>query len=124
MTRARDLRRPAAWTAPALATLVVGLAGCYLVTPLLAVVGAIAFFALALPRLGLPLTVAVTVFGVSFATPEARWRTALPLALGMGVFCSAVFVGGLRLNLPLWPRLSLPDRHRRSCRRGIQSSCR
>ncbi len=71
--------------------------------PLLAVVGAIAGFALGLHRLGLPLTVAVVVFGVSFATREARWPTALALALVLAVFCSAVFVGGLRLNLPLWP---------------------
>lgn len=76
--------------------------------PMLAVVGAIAFFAAALPRLGLPLTVAIATFGVSFATPEARWRPALLLALVMAGFCTAVFVGGLRLNLPLWP---LPFHH-------------
>ena len=60
--------------------------------PLLAVVGAIAFFAAALPRLGLPLTVAIATFGVSFATPEARWRPALLLALVI-FWISAVLAG-------------------------------
>jgi len=71
--------------------------------PLLAVVLAIAGFALGLPRLGLPLTVGLVVFGVSFASDEARWPSALALAAFLALFCSLVFVAGLGLNLPLWP---------------------
>lgn len=71
--------------------------------PLLAVVGGIVVFALGLPRLGLPLTVALVAFGVSFATEEARWPVSAALAVGLAAFCSLVFVAGLGLNLPLWP---------------------
>lgn len=71
--------------------------------PLLFIVGAVLLFGLGLPRLGLPLTVAGVVFMVSFASPEARVREAALLGIGLGLFCTLVFISGLHLNLPLWP---------------------
>lgn len=71
--------------------------------PLGLVVGSIALFSLALPRLGLPLTVVLTVLLVSRASRESRLREALPLALALALFCSLLFVGALKLNLPLGP---------------------
>jgi len=71
--------------------------------PLLIVVACILVFAFALPRLGLPISVALICFLVSFAGPGCKaWEAAL-LAVAMAVFCAAVFVGGLGLNLPLKP---------------------
>lgn len=71
--------------------------------PLLVVVLAVAGFGLGLPRLGLPLTVAGVVFGVSFASRDTRvWEAGL-LSVGLAVFCWLVFVQGLGLNLPVWP---------------------
>lgn len=72
--------------------------------PLLVVVGAILLFALALPRLGLPLSVALVSFGVGFASNESRPLELLALSAGLAVFCALVFIQGLRLNLPMWPQ--------------------
>ena len=71
--------------------------------PLLFIVGAILLFGLGLARLGLPLTVAGVVFLVSFASPEAKVWEATLLAIGLALFCTLVFITGLKLNLPLWP---------------------
>lgn len=71
--------------------------------PLLVVVGAIVLFALTLPRLGLPLAVAMTALLATRASSESRWGESLLLALVLAAFCSAVFIGALKLNLPLWP---------------------
>ncbi len=71
--------------------------------PLLVVVGAILVFALALPRLGLPVTTVLVVFGVSFASDEVHWQSALAAGVFLAAFCVAVFVWGLRLQIPVWP---------------------
>lgn len=71
--------------------------------PLLVTCACIVLFAIALPRLGLPLAVALVSFAVSFASKECRLVESALLAIGLGVFCAAVFVYGLGLNLPLKP---------------------
>lgn len=71
--------------------------------PLLVVTASIVLFGLMLPRLGLPISVALTAQLAALASAETRWRESLPLALGLAVFCALVFVGALKLNLPLWP---------------------
>lgn len=71
--------------------------------PLLVTCGSIVLFAAALPRLGLPLSVALVAFVVSFASQETRWLESLVLAGVLAVFSALVFVTGLGLNLPLKP---------------------
>jgi Tripartite tricarboxylate transporter TctB family len=71
--------------------------------PLLVVVATILLFAVGLPRLGLPLAVALVCFVVSFAGRDCKWWEAALLAAGLAAFSAAVFVGGLGLNLPLKP---------------------
>ncbi|MBN8504663.1 MAG: tripartite tricarboxylate transporter TctB family protein [Burkholderiales bacterium] len=71
--------------------------------PLLVVVGAIVLFALTLPRLGLPIAVVLTALLATRASRESRWLESALLALGLAAFCTAVFIGALKLNLPLWP---------------------
>ncbi len=71
--------------------------------PLLVVVGVILLFALALPRLGLPLAVGLVSVVAGFAASERRLLEQLLLSAVLALFCALVFVGGLGLNLPLWP---------------------
>lgn len=71
--------------------------------PLLVVVASIVLFALALPRLGLPLGVGLTALLASRAMRGTRWVEALLLSSALAAFCTAVFVFALKLNLPLWP---------------------
>ncbi len=71
--------------------------------PLLVVVGSILLFAVGLPRLGLPLAVALSCFGVAFAMEEIRIWEAAVLAGVLALFSALVFVSALGLNLPLMP---------------------
>ncbi len=74
--------------------------------PALCVLAAILIFGLALQRGGL---VAVTFAAVTIATLPAQrkgWLWRLVLALGITVLTVVVFHLGLRMTVPLWPRLS------------------
>lgn len=71
--------------------------------PLLVVVATIVLFAFTLPRLGLPLSVALISFVVGFASNESRPLQLVLLSAGLALFCALVFIQGLRLNLPMWP---------------------
>jgi len=71
--------------------------------PLGVVVLAIVVFALALPRLGLLLTIPLQVLLVSLASDDSRWRGALLAAVALTAGSWAIFVWGLKLSLPLLP---------------------
>ncbi|HZE91105.1 MAG TPA: tripartite tricarboxylate transporter TctB family protein, partial [Rhizobacter sp.] len=71
--------------------------------PLLVVVAAIAVFGLALPRLGLVVTVPILIVLVSLAGDEFKWKGVLASAVVLTGFSWAIFVFGLKLTLPLWP---------------------
>ena len=71
--------------------------------PLLVIVASIAVFGVALPRLGLFLTVPLLIVMVSFASEEFKWLGVLINAVVLTVFAWAVFVAGLKLIIPLWP---------------------
>jgi hypothetical protein len=68
---------------------------------LLLVVGATAFFGLSLRGLGLGLVLVLVVLATAWASRYATWRSSVPLALGIAVFCSVLFIRGLGLPLPL-----------------------
>ena len=73
--------------------------------PLLVIVAAIVIFGLALERLGLLITVPLLIVVASLADGEFRWKGVLANA-GVLTFGSWVtFVWGLKLTLPLWPRM-------------------
>ena len=65
------------------------------------VIGATFFFGLALRGLGLIPVLLIVVLASAWASRYASWRTSVPLALGMALFCYLVFVRGLGLPLPL-----------------------
>ncbi|MDL5033111.1 tripartite tricarboxylate transporter TctB family protein [Pelomonas sp. APW6] len=71
--------------------------------PLLVIVGAIALFGLALPRLGLVVTLPLLVFISSLAGDEFHWRDALISAVVLTAGSWLIFVWGLKLTIPVWP---------------------
>ncbi|TQM92203.1 MAG: tripartite tricarboxylate transporter TctB family protein [Roseinatronobacter sp.] len=72
----------------------------------LAVLAAIVIFALSLSRLGLAGATAITVLVASLPAPRKGWVWRIVLALGVTVLTVLVFSVGLRMTLPVWPRLS------------------
>lgn len=73
------------------------------------VIGAVLLFGLTLRGLGLLPVLVVSVLATAWASRYASWRSSLPLALGLGLFCTALFIKGLGLPLPmLGPWLTLP----------------
>lgn len=71
--------------------------------PLLVIVGAIALFGLALPRLGLVVTLPLLVLISSLAGDEFHWRDALISAVVLTAGSWLIFVWGLKLTIPVWP---------------------
>ncbi len=71
--------------------------------PLLVIVGAIAMFGLALPKLGLVLTLPLLIFVSSLAGDEFHWKDALISALVLTAGSWVIFVWGLKLTIPVWP---------------------
>ncbi len=71
--------------------------------PLLIVVGAIALFGFALPRLGLAITLPLLIIVSSMASDEFRWRDALLSSVVLTVGSWAIFIKGLSLVIPVWP---------------------
>jgi len=71
--------------------------------PLLILVVAIVFFGLALPRLGLALTLPILVTLSALAGKEFHWKDALLNSVVLTVGSWAIFVWGLKLVIPVWP---------------------
>ncbi|UXH79696.1 tripartite tricarboxylate transporter TctB family protein [Roseateles amylovorans] len=71
--------------------------------PLLIVVGAIALFGVALPRLGMAITLPLLIITASFASDEFRWRDAILSSVILTIGSWAIFVWGLNLVIPVWP---------------------
>lgn len=71
--------------------------------PLVVVMSALVAFALALPRLGLALSVALLVLISALAEPGFRPRTAVILALFLAALAVAVFRHGIGLPFRVWP---------------------
>ncbi len=72
----------------------------------LAVLGAILVFGLGLYRLGLVGATLAAVLVASIPAPRKGWVWRLVLAGVITVLTVTVFSIGLRMTLPLWPRLS------------------
>ncbi|MEO6744398.1 MAG: tripartite tricarboxylate transporter TctB family protein [Caldimonas sp.] len=72
--------------------------------PLLIIVAAITVFGLLLERLGMFITVPVLIIMASFAGDEFSWRGVLASVVVLTIGCWLVFILGLKLTIPLWPR--------------------
>ena len=71
--------------------------------PLLVIVAAITVFGIALPRLGLIITVPILIIMTSFAGDEFHWKGVIANAIVLTVGSWAIFVLGLKLTIPMWP---------------------
>jgi hypothetical protein len=67
------------------------------------VVVAIVVFGLALPRLGMAVTLPLLIAVISTASDQFRWREVLVNCLVLTVGSWAVFIKGLQLTIPVWP---------------------
>jgi hypothetical protein len=72
--------------------------------PLIIIVAAIVVFGLCLDRLGMVITVPIMIIISSFAGDEFRWRGVIISSVVLTFFSWAVFVLGLKLTIPMWPR--------------------
>lgn len=72
--------------------------------PLLAVLAAVAVFALMAERLGLAIASVVTVVLAGLATREGRLRETVPFALLLSAAAVLLFIKVLALPVPVWPR--------------------
>ncbi len=75
--------------------------------PLLVIVLAIVAFAVALPRLGLIVSVPLLITVVSLAGDDFRWKSVVAMSAALALGSWAIFVWGLQLTLPLWPQARL-----------------
>ncbi len=73
--------------------------------PVLAVLAAIIIFALGLTTLGLAAATAIAVLTASLPAPRQGWLWRIILAAAVTLLTIVVFSYGLRMTLPLWPRL-------------------
>lgn len=71
--------------------------------PLLVVVAAIVLFGVALPRLGLAVTLPLLIIVSAMASDEFRWRDALLSSVVLTLGSWVIFVWGLKLVIPVWP---------------------
>ena len=74
------------------------------------VLGAVCVFGFLMKPIGMPLAGVVLVIISSFGSHDFKWKHAIFLSIGLVVFCTLVFVYGLKLPIPLCPDLeSLQD---------------
>lgn len=72
--------------------------------PIFIVLGAVIMFGVILKWTGMLIAGFLLVVVASTANPEGvKWRDVILLAIGLVTFCAVVFVGGLKLPIPLCP---------------------
>ena len=79
------------------------LVGPFAWRPLIVIVVAITVFGLALPRLGMIITIPILIFITSLAGDEFHWKGVLINAVILTVGAWGIFIAGLKLTIPLWP---------------------
>ena len=71
--------------------------------PILYVLLSVVLFGLVLKPLGMLLAGILLVMGASLGSHDFQLKRTIVLALGLVIFCAFVFVGGLKLPIPLCP---------------------
>ena len=71
--------------------------------PLLVTVASIAVFGLALPRLGMFMTIPLLIIMISFASNEFNWKSVLISCVVLTAGSWVIFIWGLNLTIPLMP---------------------
>ncbi|NHF72780.1 tripartite tricarboxylate transporter TctB family protein [Paracoccus xiamenensis] len=70
-----------------------------------AVIGAILIFGFGMNRLGILLACFAAVLIASLPAPHDGWRWRILLAASVTLLCWAVFILGLRMSIPVFPKL-------------------
>jgi hypothetical protein len=73
--------------------------------PLLIVLGSVVLFGLLAPKLGIVVATLALIVASSIAAGEFRWKESVLSAILLAAFTVAAFGYGLKLQLPIWPRL-------------------
>lgn len=73
--------------------------------PLIVILAAVALFGVALPRLGLVITLPLMVLISSWASDEFSWKATLANAVVLIAMSWLIFIKGLSLIIPLWPTI-------------------
>jgi hypothetical protein len=71
--------------------------------PILYVLGSVVMFGLLLKPIGMLLAGLLLVIGASFGSHEFKLKPVFILGVVLTIFCAFVFVGGLKLPIPLCP---------------------
>lgn len=71
--------------------------------PLIVILGAVAVFGFALPRLGMVITIPLLILISSLGGDEFSWLEVIILSVVLTLMSYLVFVVGLSLVIPLWP---------------------
>lgn len=71
--------------------------------PLLVIVASIAVFGLALPRLGMFVTIPLLIIMVSFAGDDFSWKGVIANSVVLTLGSWVIFIWGLNLTIPLKP---------------------
>lgn len=71
--------------------------------PLLVIVASITVFGLALPRLGMFVTIPLLIIMVSFAGDEFSWKGVIATSVMLTIGSWVIFIWGLNLTIPLKP---------------------
>jgi hypothetical protein len=74
--------------------------------PTVLVLGSVVMFGLIVQTVGLALSTLVLILVASAASREFRWKEALVAGGVLATLATAVFIIGLKLSLPIWPRLA------------------
>ena len=72
--------------------------------PIIYVLGAVVLFGIVMKPIGMLLAGVVLILVASLGNPEGvKWKSTIILAVALSVACALVFVGGLKLPIPLCP---------------------
>lgn len=71
--------------------------------PWIVILGAVVIFGLALPRLGMIITLPLLIGIASLASGEFHWKEVLINIVVLTLGCWLVFIKGLGLTIPVWP---------------------
>jgi len=77
--------------------------GAFAWKPLIIIVGAVVLFGLALPRLGMIITLPILIIVAALGGDEFKWKEAILNSVILTLGSWAIFIWGLKLTIPLWP---------------------
>ncbi len=78
--------------------------GFWSVRGIVTVLGAVIAFGLSIREMGLICSGLATMFVSFLGTPDARWLEAIAVSVIVVIACTLLFVTGIGLTIPIWPR--------------------